>query len=74
MIDYSNLWKYMQENRISQYYLIQHGIGTKTIYNIKRNCHISTTTLEKLCYALNCTPNDIIAFQPDSLEHIQENQ
>ena len=73
MIDYSNLWKFMKDNGISQYYLIQHGIGTKTIYNIKRNCHISTTTLEKLCNVLNCTPNDIIAFHPDSQEHTENN-
>ncbi len=62
MIDYSPLWKTMKEKEISQYYLIQHGIASKTIYNIKRNCHISTTTLEKLCDLLDCEPNDIIRF------------
>ena len=62
MIDYSPLWKTMQEKEISQYYLIQNGIASKTIYNIKRNCHISTTTLEKLCDLLDCEPNDIIRF------------
>lgn len=62
MVDYSPLWKTMQEREISQYYLIQHGIAGKTIYNMKRNCHISTSTLEKLCDLLSCTPNDIIRF------------
>ena len=62
MIDYSPLWKTMKEKEISQYYLIQHGIASKTIYNIKRNCHISTTTLEKMCDLLDCEPNDIIRF------------
>ena len=62
MIDYSPLWKTMKEKEISQYYLIQHGIASKTIYNIKRNCHISTTTLEKLCDLLDCEPNDIVRF------------
>ncbi len=66
MIDYTNLWQFMEDHKISQYYLIQHGIGTKTIYNIKRSCHISTATLEKLCSILNCAPNDIISFHPDS--------
>lgn len=68
MIDYENLWKYMKDHSISQYYLIQHGIGAKTIYNLKKGCHISTSTLEKLCRLLNCTPNDIIAFVPDPEE------
>lgn len=66
MIDYEKLWKYMKEHEISQYYLIQHGIGNKTIYNIKKGCHISTATLEKLCDILKCTPNEIIDFRPDS--------
>lgn len=66
MICYRKLWKYMKEHNVSQYYLIQHGIGNKTIYNLKRDCHISTVTLEKLCTILNCTPNEIIEFHPDA--------
>lgn len=62
MIDYSPLWKIMEERDISQYYLIQHGIAGKTIYNMKRNSYISTSTVEKLCKLINCTPNDIMRF------------
>lgn len=62
MIDYSPMWSYMRSHKISQYYLMQHGIGNKTLYNIKKNCHISTSTLEKLCKIMNCTPNDLIRF------------
>lgn len=62
MIDYSPLWKIMDEKGISQYFLIQHGIAGKTIYNMKRNCYISTVTVEKLCKLIDCTPNDIIKF------------
>ncbi len=65
MIDYSLFWEYMQKNNISQYYLIQHGIASKTIYNIKKNCYISTSTSEKLCKIMDCTPNDIIKFTDD---------
>lgn len=62
MVDYSPLWETMKKKKISQYYLIQHGIAGKTIYNMKRNCHISTSTLEKLCDLLDCKPNDIVRF------------
>ncbi|MDE7313672.1 MAG: helix-turn-helix transcriptional regulator [Eubacterium sp.] len=65
MIDYSPLWKTMKEKQISQYYLIQHGIASKTIYNMKRNCHISTSTVEKLCRLIACTPNEIMRFIDD---------
>lgn len=62
MVDYSPLWQTMKEKEISQYFLIQHGIAGKTIYNMKRNSHISTSTLEKLCNLLDCEPNDIVRF------------
>ncbi|MCM1125354.1 MAG: helix-turn-helix transcriptional regulator [Lachnospiraceae bacterium] len=52
----------MKEKGISQYYLIQNGIASKTIYNMKRNCYISTSTVEKLCMIVDCTPNDIMRF------------
>ncbi len=63
MIDYSPMWEYMAAHSISQYYLLKHGIDNKTLYNIKRNENITVLTLEKLCKALNCTPNDIIRFR-----------
>lgn len=63
MIDYSPLWRIMKEKGISQYYLIQHGIAGKTIYNMKRNCHISTATVEKLCKIIGCTPDNIMRFE-----------
>lgn len=62
MIDYTPLWELMKQKGISQYHLIQNGIASKTIYNMKRNCYVSTATIEKLCRICGCTPNDIIKF------------
>lgn len=59
MIDYSPMWKY---HGISQYYLMKHDIDSKTIFKMKRNENITMITLEKLCHAMNCTPNDIVQF------------
>ena len=65
MVDYSPLWNIMKKKGISQYYLIKYGgIDSKTIYNIKRNENITLLTLERLCIALDCTPDDIISFHP----------
>lgn len=63
MIDYGPLWKTMKEKEISQYYLIKYGIDNKTIYNLKRNESITMVTLEKLCIAIGCSPNDIVCFR-----------
>lgn len=62
MIDYSPMWEYMASHDISQYYLLKHGIDSKTIYNLKRNENITMLTLEKLCKAMNCQPGDIVRF------------
>lgn len=63
MIDYSPLWKTMEEKNITQYFLMKKGnIDNKTIYNLKRNKGITMSTLEKLCEALDCTPNDVVSF------------
>lgn len=64
MIDYSPLWKMMKEKEISQYYLLKKcGIDNKTLASIKKNGNITVLTLEKLCVALDCTPNDILQFR-----------
>lgn len=63
MLDYSPLWQYMQENGYTQYYLLKHvGIDNKTLANMKKNGNITLFTVEKICKALNCTPNDIVRF------------
>jgi len=41
---------------------MKHDIDSKTIFKMKRNENITMITLEKLCHAMNCTPNDIVQF------------
>lgn len=62
MIDYSPLWKTMQEKNISQYKLIESGIDRKTLDSLRKNKNITALTIEKLCKVLDCTPNDILEF------------
>lgn len=62
MIDYSPLWKTMQERNVTQYYLLKHGIDNKTLDSLKKNKNITMVTLEKLCLIIGCTPNEIVTF------------
>lgn len=63
LISYEPLWRTMKEKNITTYTLIdKHKILSKTVYNLKHNKHITTSTLERLCDILDCTPNDIIMF------------
>ena len=63
MLDYSPLWKTMEEKGISQYRLIKSGIDNKTLDALKKGNNITLLTLEKICVILECTPNDVVQFQ-----------
>ena len=63
MIDYSPLWKTMEEKGMTQYRLIKNGIDNKTLDSLKKNKNITLQTMEKLCRILQCTPNDIVMFK-----------
>ena len=43
------------------------GINRKTLYNIyhDKSKGIEFETLNKLCFALDCTPNDLFRYVPD---------
>lgn len=66
MRSYRPLWETMKEKHVSQYRLIKSGIDTKTIDGLKKGKNITLETLEKLCTILDCTPNEIVEFVPDS--------
>lgn len=63
MIDYSPLWKTMEEKGMTQYRLIKNGIDNKTLDSLMKNKNITLQTMEKLCRILQCTPNDIVRFK-----------
>ncbi len=62
IIDFSPLWETMKKKQISQYYLLQNGIDNKTLDTLKKNKNITLLTMQKLCFLLDCTPNDIVRF------------
>lgn len=69
MIDYSPLWATMERKGITQYRLLKLGLDHKTLDSLKKNKNITLLTVEKLCNLLECTPNDIVVFCPESQGH-----
>lgn len=63
MLDYSPLWKTMEKKGVSQYRLIKAGVDNKTLDALKKGNNITLLTLEKICFILDCTPNDVVQFQ-----------
>lgn len=66
MIDYSPLWETMRRKEITQYKLLKDGVlDNRVLDTLRKNNNITMLTLEKLCHALDCTPNDIVKFPID---------
>ena len=56
------------EKRIKFHEIIKlTGISRKTLYNIynDKTQGIEFSTLDKLCFALDCTPYDLLIYVPD---------
>ena len=62
MLDYSPLWKTMEEKGITQYKMIELGIDRRVLDSLRKNRNITLLTVEKLCKVLDCEPNDIVEF------------
>ncbi len=63
IVDYSPLWKTMAQRHVTQYQLLKAGIDNKTLDSLKKGKNITMLTLEKLCMAVDCTPNDVVTFR-----------
>lgn len=62
-ISYDPLWETMKQKNITTYALInKYEVGSKTVYNLKRNKSVTMYTLSRLCEILNCTPNDVVKY------------
>ena len=60
MIKFDRLWKTMEQKGVSTYWLREKcGIDRKTIRRLRANENMETKTLNKLCTALDCSPEDI---------------
>lgn len=66
MIRFDQLWKVMEEKKITTYQLREQcGIDSKTIRRLKANDNMETKTLNKLCSVLHCKLEDIAEYVED---------
>ena len=66
MIVYNKLWQTMKEKKISQYTLIKdYKISNGQLHRLRRNQHVSTYTLSRLCSILDCRLSDIAEYIRD---------
>lgn len=55
----------MEKNHISFYRLANSGIDAQTLQRIRHNKPVTTATLERLCFIMNCQPSDLIEYHRD---------
>lgn len=68
MILYERLWETMKARKVSQYRLIKyHQFSAGQIGRLKKNCYVSTHTIETLCRILDCKVEDIMEYRPDEI-------
>lgn len=63
MISYAPFYETLYKQNRTEYELIfHHGISANTLHRIKQGKPITTTTLDTLCFILNCNVSDIITY------------
>ena len=61
MITYKPFYETLLKKNITEYELIyKHGISANTLYRMKKGKAITTTTLDNLCFILDCTVEEIM--------------
>ena len=55
----------MKKKYISQYDLLRRGIDNRTLDTLRKNGNMTLYTLEKICKALDCNPEEVVEFTDD---------
>ena len=63
-IDYSKLWAYMEKKHVNKQWLLNNGFHKNALYKLVNNETVTTETICKLCYLLNCIPGNILEYIP----------
>jgi DNA-binding Xre family transcriptional regulator len=66
MISYAPFYKTLFEKDITEYHLIfKEGFSAATLHRMKHGRPINTSTLDTLCFILNCAVSDVLEYVED---------
>ena len=66
MISYEPFYETLLKKGITEYNLIfKQGFSANTLHRMKKGEAISTKTIDALCYALDCSVDEIIKFEKE---------
>ena len=73
MIRYDRLFETMKEKHVSQYKLIrEYSISCGQLDRLRKNAHVSTYTLDRLCGILDCDLSDVVEYVKDPEQKKEE--
>lgn len=64
-IKYKKLFELMEQKGINKAYLRKNGFHANTVDRLKKDQHVSTEIIERLCSLLGCQPSDIMEYVED---------
>lgn len=65
-INFKPLWHLLLEKEMNKSDLrVKANITSNVIARMSKNTYVDLKTIEKICIALNCTPNDIFEITSD---------
>lgn len=64
-ISFGPMRKFMEDNHISYYRLANAGMDAQTLQRIRHDKPITTETLGKLCFLLQCQPGELVEYVRD---------
>ena len=66
MITYDPFYKTLAKKGITEYQLIfKHGFAANILHRMKHGMPITTKTLDTLCFILDCSVCDVLAYKRD---------
>ncbi len=66
MIVYDPFFETLKRKKVTSYALInKYNVSNGTLHRIRNNQPLSTTTIDRLCYILNCRVEDIMVYVAD---------
>ncbi len=67
MIIYKPFYSTLFKKNITEYQLIyKQGLPAYTLHRIKHGMAITTKTLDKICFILDCDISDVIKYEKDT--------
>lgn len=72
MISYKPLFHTLVEKDVNLSDLSKAGLAPRVIAKFRKNEHVNTSTLEKICLFLGCQVQDVIEILPEDQEPEQD--